>query len=172
MELQIIQSKIFEIRGKRVMLDFHLAEMYEVETRTLKQAVKRNLKRFPDDFMFSLTENEAKEVLQIGVSQFVIPPGYNFGGTTPMAFTEQGVSMLSAILKSKKAIDVSISIIRAFVTLRQFTSEFAELNQKLENFMLETNMQFNDIFQALTELASSEEEQKQLDKRRRIGFKN
>jgi len=88
MELQIIQSKIFEIRGYRVMLDFHLAEMYEVETRTLKQAVKRNLDRFPSDFMFLLTKDEAKKVLQIGVSQFVIPPNYNFGGTTPLAFTE------------------------------------------------------------------------------------
>jgi hypothetical protein len=77
MDIQIIQQKIFEIRGFRVMTDFHLAELYRIETRALKQAVKRNIERFPDDFMFSLSENESKSLINTGVSQNVIPPGYN-----------------------------------------------------------------------------------------------
>jgi hypothetical protein len=104
MELQIIQNKIIEIRGHKVMLDFHLAELYEVETRALKQAVKRNMERFPSDFMFKLTEKEMEMV----VSQNVIPSKSYFGGAVPFAFTEQGVAMLSSVLKSKKAIAVNI----------------------------------------------------------------
>ena len=88
MDLQIIQNKIFEVRGCRVMLDYHLAELYQVETRALKQAVKRNIERFPGDFMFVLTQEEANLLLFIGVSQNVIPPAYNFGVAMPMAFTE------------------------------------------------------------------------------------
>ena len=95
MDLQVIQNKIFEVRGCRVMLDFHLAELYQVETRALKQAVKRNIGRFPSDFMFVLSKEEANLLLSIGVSQNVIPPDYNFGAALPMAFTEQGVAMLS-----------------------------------------------------------------------------
>ena len=104
MDLQIIQNKIFEVRGCRVMLDYHLAELYQVETRALKQAVKRNIERFPSDFMFVLTKEEANLLLSIGVSQNVIPPDYNFGVAMPMAFTEQGVAMLSSVLRSKIAI--------------------------------------------------------------------
>lgn len=81
MELQLIQQKIFEIRGYRVMIDFHLAELYEVENRSLKQAVRRNIDRFPPDFMYQLTNKEANELLHIGVSQFVIPPNYNWGNS-------------------------------------------------------------------------------------------
>lgn len=114
MDLQIIQNKIFEVRGCRVMLDLHLAELYQVETRALKQAVKRNIERFPGDFMFVLTKEEANLLLSIGVSQNVIPPAYNFGVAMPMAFTEQGVAMLSSVLRSKVAIEVNISIMRAF----------------------------------------------------------
>jgi len=91
MDFQVIQNKIFEVRGCRVMLDFHLAELYQVETRALKQAVKRNIGRFPSDFMFVLSKEEANLLLSIGVSQNVIPPDYNFGAALPMAFTEQGV---------------------------------------------------------------------------------
>jgi hypothetical protein len=102
MELQIIQNKIHVIRGQRVMLDYDLALLYEVETRVLKQAVKRNLNRFPDDFMFTLSENE----INLMVSQIVIPSKSYFGGSKPFAFTEQGVAMLSSVLKSKKALQV------------------------------------------------------------------
>lgn len=169
MELQIIQDKIFEIRGQRVMLDFDLAKLYEVETRALKQAVKRNIDRFPaPDFMFELTREESDTVIKLGVSQNVIPSGYNVGSSLIMAFPEMGVAMLSSVLKSKKAIQVNISIMRAFVTLRQYALGYTELNRKLEEFMVETNMQFNDIYQALTELASQKEEENK--PRRRIGY--
>ena len=147
MELQIIQNKIFEIRGMRVMLDFDLAEMYEVETRVLNQAVKRNIKRFPSDFMIQLTNLELENLM----SQFVIS---SWGGLRklPFAFTEHGVTMLASVLRSDKAIEINIQIVRAFIALRQYALGYAELNQKLENFMIETNMQFNDIYQALTEM--------------------
>jgi phage regulator Rha-like protein len=111
MELQLIQNKIYEIRGQRVMLDFDLAEMYEVETRALKQAIKRNIDRFPNDFMFELNEKEIENL----VSQSVIPSKSKLGGAKPFAFTEQGVAMLSSVLNSKKAIQVNIAVIRAFV---------------------------------------------------------
>lgn len=162
MELQIIQNKIYEIRGHRVMLDFELAEMYNVETRVLNQSVKRNIKRFPSDFMFQLTNLEFENL----ISQFVTS---SWGGVRklPYAFTEQGVTMLASVLRSDKAIDINIQIVRAFIALRQYALGYAELNQKLENFMIETNMQFNDIYQALTEMASPKETEKQ---RKPIGF--
>lgn len=149
MKLQIIQDKIFEIREMRVMLDFDLAEMYETETKRLKEAVRRNLNRFPYDFMFELNPEE----WQILRTQFATS---SWGGSRylPFAFTEQGVAMLASILNSPKAIEINISIVRAFIALRQYAFGYAELNQKLENFMIGTNMQFNDIYQALTEMAS------------------
>ena len=155
MELQIIQNKIFEIRGQRVMLDFDLAELYEVETRALNQAVKRNLKRFPSDFMFQLTNKEFENLK----SQSVIS---SWGGLRklPYAFTEHGVTMLASVLRSERAIEINIQIVRAFIALRQFALGYAELNQKLENFMIESNLQFSDIYQALTEMANKDEQDK------------
>ena len=167
MDLQVIQNKIFEVRGCRVMLDFHLAELYQVETRALKQAVKRNIGRFPSDFMFVLSKEEANLLLSIGVSQNVIPSDYNFGATLPMAFTEQGVAMLSSVLRSKVAIEVNISIMRAFVLMRQMVAGYEELLKRIEELEVSTDAQFNDIYQALTQLLSQSQEQKQ---RRRIGF--
>lgn len=163
MELQIIQNRIYEIRGIKVMLDYDLAELYEVETRALNQAVKRNMKRFPIDFIFQLNEEEA-EILK---SQFVTS---SWGGTRklPFAFTEHGVNMLASVLRSNKAIEVNIQIVRAFIILRQYALGYAELNQKLENFMLETNLQFNDIYQALTELASQKEQDAK--SRKKVGY--
>jgi hypothetical protein len=145
MELQIIQGKIFIIRGSKVMLDFHLAELYEVETRALKQAVRRNMERFPSDFMFELTDEE----IDLMVSQNVIPSKSYFGGAIPFAFTEQGVAMLSSVLKSKKAIEVNISIMRAFALLRQHLSDTKELNAKIEALEVEMNIKFKDIYEAL-----------------------
>lgn len=163
MELQVIQNKIFEIRGERVMLDFDLAELYRVETKNLKRAVKRNIDRFPPDFMFELTTDEWEMLrCNFGTS--------NWGGTRymPFVFTEQGIAQLSSVLNSPLAIQVNISIIRAFVTLRKYALGYAELNSKLESFMIETNMQFNEVYQALTELASTKELE---DKpRKRVGF--
>ena len=163
MELQIIQSKIYEIRGMRVLLDFDLAEMYQVETKNLKRAVRRNIERFPEDFMFELTDSENEDLrCNFGTS--------SWGGSRypPFAFTEQGVAQLSSVLNSPLAIQVNISIIRAFVDLRQYALGYAELNRKLEDFMIETNMQFSDIYQALTELASQREQENK--PRKRIGF--
>ena len=167
MDLQIIQNKIFEVRGCRVMLDYHLAELYQVETRALKQAVKRNIERFPDDFMFVLTKEEANLLLSIGVSHFVIPPDYNFGVAMPMAFTEQGVAMLSSVLRSKVAIEVNISIMRAFVLMRQMAVGYEELLKRIEELEVSTDAQFNELYQALTQLLSQSQQQKE---RRPIGF--
>ena len=167
MDLQIIQNKIFEVRGYRVMLDYHLAELYQVETRALKQAVKRNIERFPGDFMFVLTQEEANLLLSIGVSHFVIPPDYNFGVAMPMAFTEQGVAMLSSVLRSKVAIEVNISIMRAFVLMRQMAIGYEELSRRIEELEVSTDAQFNELYQALTQLLSQSKQQKE---RRPVGF--
>jgi len=135
------------------MMDFDLADLYEVETRVLNQAVKRNIKRFPTDFMFQLSNKEFDNLM----SQFVIS---SWGGTRklPFAFTEHGITMLASVLRSEKAIEVNIQIVRAFIALRQYALGYAELNQKLEAFMLETNMQFSEIYQALTEMATQNEQ--------------
>ena len=167
MDLQIIQNKIFEVRGCRVMLDYHLAELYQVETRALKQAVKRNIERFPSDFMFVLSKDEANLLLSIGVSQNVIPPAYNFGVAMPMAFTEQGVAMLSSVLRSKVAIEVNISIMRAFVLMRQMAIGYEELSRRIEELEVSTDAQFNELYQALTQLLSQSKQQKE---RRPVGF--
>lgn len=167
MDLQIIQNKIFEVRGCRVMLDYHLAELYQVETRALKQAVKRNIERFPSDFMFVLSKEEANLLLSIGVSQNVIPPDYNFGVAMPMAFTEQGVAMLSSVLRSKVAIEVNISIMRAFVLMRQMAIGYEELSRRIEELEVSTDAQFNELYQALTQLLSQSKQQKE---RRPVGF--
>lgn len=167
MDLQIIQNKIFEVRSCRVMLDYHLAELYQVETRALKQAVKRNIERFPGDFMFVLTQKEANLLLSIGVSQNVIPPDYNFGVAMPMAFTEQGVAMLSSVLRSKVAIEVNISIMRAFVLMRQMAIGYEELSRRIEELEVSTDAQFNELYQALTQLLSQSKQQKE---RRPVGF--
>ena len=161
MELEIIQSRIVELRGSRIMLDFHLAELYEVETRALKQAVRRNPDRFLEDFMFELTESEIEQV----VSQNVIPSKGYLGGAKPFAFTEQGVAMLSSVLRSKKAVTVNISIMRAFVLLRQHLSDYQDLKKEITALEKEMNMKFSDIYQALNHLLSSEAERKP------IGFK-
>ena len=163
MELTVIQNLIHEIRGKRVMLDFDLAQMYQVETKNLNLSVKRNIKRFPADFMFQLSADEWNSLrLQIATSKR--------GGRRypPYAFTEQGVAMLSGLLNSDVAIAVNIAIMRAFIAIRQYALGYAELNQKLEDFMLTTNMQFNEVYQALTELA---EAKKEMEKPHRpVGF--
>ena len=136
-ELTTIQSKIYEIRGQRVMLYFDLAALYQVETRVLKQAVRRNIERFPSDFMFELTADEFNSLKDSLRSQFVIS---NKGGIRymPFAFTEQGVAMLSSVLKSAAAIQTNIAIMRAFVAMRNYimttstiTAELSEIRAKL-----------------------------------------
>ena len=166
-ELILIENKIYEVRGTKVMLDFDLAELYGIETRTLKQAVRRNIERFPEDFMFMLTKEEANNLIHIGVSQNVIPPDYNFGVAMPMAFTEQGVAMLSSVLRSKVAIEVNISIMRAFVLMRQMAIGYEELSRRIEELEVSTDAQFNELYQALTQLLSQSKQQKE---RRPVGF--
>ncbi|GHT13972.1 DNA-binding protein [Bacteroidia bacterium] len=150
------------------MTDFHLAELYNVETRTLKQTVRRNIDRFPDDFMFILSNEEAKLLIHNGVSQFVIPSNYNVGSTNIFAFSEQGVAMLSSVLKSKTALGINIEIMRAFVAFRQFALGYAELKQQLDDFMMSTNTKLSDVYQALTAL--SEQRKTEDNSKKKIGF--
>ncbi|MDD3175635.1 MAG: ORF6N domain-containing protein [Candidatus Nanoarchaeia archaeon] len=124
----MLKSKIHTIRGKQVLLDRDLAQLYEIETRVLKQAVNRNKSRFPSDFMFELNDFE----INLMVSQTVIPSKQHLGGSKPYVFTEQGVAMLSSILKSELAIQINISVMRAFVQMRHFLQSNAEIFQRLD----------------------------------------
>ncbi len=195
--IQIISQKIYEIRGQKVMFDFDLASLYGVETKVLNQAVKRNLRRFPIDFMFQLTKEEFKSLFetlkdaqiarfenfnnqrsqfatfdeqltdnqQNQRSQFVT---FNKIKYLPYVFTEQGISMLSSVLRSEKAIDTNIAIMRAFVALRQYALNYADLSSRLNEFMQKTNSDISEIFTVLEELTT---QKKLYENRRPIGFK-
>lgn len=144
---EIIEKRIFILRDQKVMLDFHLSELYGIETKTLKRAVKRNLDRFPMDFCFQLTNEELKYLrYQTGTS--------SWGGTrySPFAFTEQGVAMLSSVLRSKKAVEVNISIMRTFVKLRHILATHKDLAVKLEELERKYDRQFKIVFDAIREL--------------------
>ena len=162
MELEVIQNKIFEVRGCKVMLDFDLALLYNVETKSLKQSVRRNISRFPEDFMFELTEIEFNSLR----SQIVTS---NRGGLRymPFAFTEQGIAMLSSVLNSEKAIEVNISIIRAFVTFRQFSLTYSELKDRISII----EQQFPDIYKALNYLVEKDAVSDNNNERNKIGYK-
>lgn len=168
MELELIKNSILEIRGKRVILDFELAKLYEVETKALKQAVRRNIDRFPEDFMFQLTKEEWKLLrtqsvtLEIGKGHH---PKY-----LPFAFTEQGVAMLSAVLNSQRAIQASIQIMRAFVLMRQWALEYQELQDKLNKLEQRFGQKFTDIEQVLNYLIQKDQKQVQQGGRKKIGF--
>jgi len=154
MDLQIIQSKIFEIRGCKVMLDVDLAQLYCTETRLLKRAVRRNMERFPEDFMFQLTQEEANSLISIGVSQ-IGTPRYNFSAYTPFAFTEQGVAMLSSVLRNEIAVKVNISIMRAFVAVRQYVLSSNIQSKEIEDLrerMKELEMQNEKTLRIITNL--------------------
>jgi hypothetical protein len=159
--IEVIEQKILMIRGQKVILGVHLAKLYGVETRALNQAVKRNRERFPDDFMFSLTTEEA-EVL---VSQNVIPHKKYLGGALPFAFTEQGVAMLSSVLNSKRAIEVNIMIMRTFVKLREMMLSHKDLARKLAELEKKYDGQFQVVFEAIQQFMIEEEKPK-----RKIGF--
>ncbi len=131
------------------MLDFDLAQLYEVETRSLKQSVRRNIERFPVDFLFQLSEIEWKEVI---TNCDNLPKNVRFSPITPMAFTEQGVAMLSSVLRSKKAIIVNIAIMRTFVMIRQFALSHKELSQKLLELETRFNLKFKDAAEAINYL--------------------
>ena len=142
------ERRIHLVRGQKVRLDYDLAELYGVETRALKQAVRRNLDHFPGDFMFVLTTDE----VTLLVSQNVTPTRGKFGGAAPMAFTEQGVSMLSGVLRSPCATQVNIAIMRAFVRLREMLQGNAELSRKLYDLEQKYDTQFKVVFDAIRQL--------------------
>jgi len=159
--IERITNKIYLIRDTKVMLDRDLAELYEVETRVLKQAVRRNIKRFPSDFMFDLTYQELRDLR----SQIVMS---SWGGVRrpPMAFTEQGVAMLSSVLKSNRAIDVNIQIIRAFTQLRQMLITHGALKRKIEAMEMKYDRKFKVVFDAIRQLI----EPRDKSNKKRIGF--
>ncbi len=157
-----IASQIFFIKGEKVMLDFHLAVLYEVETRALKQQIRRNINRFPEDFMFQLTKAEWREV----ITNCDNLSTYKFSPFPPFAFTEQGVAMLSSVLRSKKAIEVNIAVMRTFVQLRKLMDSNKELKRKIETLEKKYDEQFQIVFNAIKKLIHQESKP-----RKPIGFK-
>lgn len=166
-DLVIIENKIYEIRGQKVMLDFDLAEMYEVETKRLKEQVRRNIERFPEDFMFRLTNSEVNSLIVSMRSQNATLLD-NWFRYPPFAFTEQGVAMLSGILRSPKAIEVNINIMRAFVRMRQYLlshapkQELEELRKRIEYLEEDVSSdrdsyekQFDELFSAFAKLSAA-----------------
>lgn len=161
-----IAPMVHWIRHEKVILDFDLASLYGVETRALKQSVRRNLARFPDDFLFELTEGE----VDLLVSQSVIPNRKTLGGAIPYAFTEQGVAMLSSVLRSPRAVEVNIAIMRTFVQLRRLMDSNQELARKIEAMEKKYDEHFAVVFAAIKQLIADDETHKS-DPKRRIGFK-
>ena len=169
MQLEIIQQKIYEVRGQKVMLDFDLAALYEVETKALNQSVKRNISRFPERFMFRLTIEEWYEMR----SHFVTALNQNKrnNSITPFAFTEHGVTMLSSILKSEKAIQINITVIDAFLTLKEFALLHTDFSEKLKELEDKYDKQFDDVFEAINYLLKKDTLEKQTKNRAKIGYK-
>ena len=189
MNLAIIQNKIYEIRGQKVMLDFDLAELYEVETKRLNEQVKRNVERFPEDIMFRLTPKEWKSIQ----SQFVTASDKPFVmrsqnatalqkkrniTAVPYAFTEHGVTMLASILRSEKAVKMNIAIVRAFIVLRQLVTQHKDLAEQLAQLRQEFHerigghdAQLNAIYTAIENLLDQKAKIKKWEERERIGFK-
>lgn len=187
--IRSIQNRIFEIRGERVMLDFDLADLYEVETRVLNQAVKRNIKRFPKDFMFQLTRKEwhnmSSQIVMtysqsiennaINSPQIVTTyPDKRPRTALPYAFTEQGVAMLSGILNSDKAINMNIAIMRAFVEIRKILMQeldFKEQLKQIKERLGEHDVQLNQIYDAMENLLDEKAAERKWYERERIGYK-
>lgn len=180
-----IQNRIYEIRGERVMLDFDLAALYEVPTKVLNQAVKRNIKRFPSDFMFRLTLSEWKSFRSQTVTTSegdgilrsqIVTSKSGSGGTryTPYVFTEQGVAMLSGILNSDKAIQMNIAIMRAFVEIRKILLKESDLKEQLRELkerIGEHDVQLSQIYDAMENLLDEKAAERKWDQRERIGFR-
>ncbi|MCD2424742.1 ORF6N domain-containing protein [Niabella pedocola] len=190
MQLTVIQQRIYELRGQRVMMDYDLAELYQMETKRLKESVRRNRKRFPEDFMFELTKEEYDSLR----SQFATlknPPSVDGQPATskrgqhskypPFAFTEHGVAMLASVLNSDKAIEMNIAIVRAFIALRQLALQRSDFLQQLQQLRTELHQridvhdaQLNQIYEALENMLDIEAEKKAKEQawknRERIGY--
>ena len=150
------------------MFDFDLSTLYNVETRTLKQAVRRNIQRFPKDFLIELSMDEWKELITICDN---LPETAKYSPSPPFAFTEQGIAMLSTVLKSEKAIQVNIAIMRAFVFIRQYALNHRDLTEKLDELEKRYNKKFQDIFEAINYLLKKEQEITEQQNRKQLGFK-
>jgi hypothetical protein len=159
---ELVERRILLIRGHKVMLDRDLADLYRVKSVALRQQVKRNANRFPEDFLFQLNLDEA----ELLVSQSVIPSRRSFGGSLPYAFTEQGVAMLSSVLKSKRAVQVNIAIMRAFVRIRELMLTHKDLAHRLDDLEDKYDKRFQVVFDAIRGLLAPEP----VRPKRRIGF--
>lgn len=173
-----IQNKIYEVRGIKVMLDYDLAELYEVETRVLNQAIKRNSESFPEDFMFRLTKEEwgtmsSQFVKTSSSSQFVMMdlPKNRTGKYLPYAFTEHGVTMLASVLRSPKARMMNIAIVRAFVALRRSLLNIENLQIQIKDLEMKYDSQFEDVFEAIQFLMIENKEIEIQNERMKIGYK-
>jgi hypothetical protein len=161
--IERIEKAILLLRGQKVMLDRDLAELYGVKPTSLRQQVKRNFERFPQDFMFQLSRREANFL----VSQFVIPSHKTLGGSLPYAFTQEGIAMLSSVLRSNRAVHVNIAIMRAFVKLRELLASHEELSKKLADLEEKYDAQFRSVFDAIRRLILPPDPKK----KRQIGFR-
>ena len=171
MQIHTLQSKIHDVRGQKVILDFDLAALYEVETKVLNQAVKRNIRRFPIDFMFQLSDDEYLSLR----SQIVTLENSGRGKYrkyNPYAFTEQGIAMLSGILNSDVAIHVNIAIMCTFVMIRKYALEHKEFNEKLLEIETKYDKKFSDVYEALNYLNKKDEKDNTQKDRKQIGYKN
>lgn len=182
--IQTIQNRIYQIGGERVMLDRDLAVLYEIETRTLNQAVKRNIRRFPEDFMFRLTAAEFENIKfqnnsinpDLSMSSQIVMTYSNKrpASAPPYVFTEQGVAMLSGIINSDKAINMNIAIMRAFVAVRQVLLQQTDLKTQLREIkerIGEHDVQLNQIYEAMENLLDEKAAERKWEERERIGFK-
>ena len=169
MQLQVIQTKIYEVRGQKVMLDYDLAALYDAETKRLNEAVKRNTERFPERFMFRLTVNEWQDMRsQIATASDQTKRNIR---VTPFAFSEHGVTMLASVLKSKKAIQMNIAIVEAFIALKEFALNYKELADKLKELEKTYNKQFKDVYEAINYLLQKDKQETSQKERKQIGYK-
>lgn len=172
--IQSIQNRIYEMRGEKIMLDRDLAALYEVETKSLNLSIKRNSQRFPSDFMFQLTKEEADYLLRFQIETLEKGRG-KYSKYLPYAFTEQGVAMLSSVLHSDKAISMNIAIMRAFVAIRKITLRQDNMNTQLNEIKQridEHDTQLSHIYDTMENLLDEKTTIKKWEDRERIGFKN
>jgi phage regulator Rha-like protein len=166
MNLAVIQNKIHEINGIKIMLDFDLAELYEVETRVLNQAIKRNIESFPEDFMFRLTKEDWENI-----SSQIVMTSKRPKSALPYAFTEHGVTMLASVLRSPKARKMNIAIVRAFVALRKTLLNIDSIQSHIQELETKYDKQFEDIFEAIQFLITDHEQTESKAERVKIGYK-